>query len=126
MANTQITKEEFAACFAAGVFVHVSVFRYGEWDAHSFTLLEGTAILQVLLSLFHHELFTESVAASIQRGLLWTGAATTGLYTSMLFYRAFFHRLGRFPGPFPARLSQFYSTSVEKQTHALVIRLTMA
>lgn len=31
-----------------------------------------------------------------------------GLFGSMLVYRAFFHRLGRFPGPFAARLSNLY------------------
>ncbi|KAK7966263.1 cytochrome P450 [Apiospora aurea] len=31
-----------------------------------------------------------------------------GLYGSMLVYRAFFHRIGHFPGPFAARLSNLY------------------
>ncbi|BCR84059.1 cytochrome P450 [Aspergillus chevalieri] len=33
-----------------------------------------------------------------------------GLYSSMLVYRGFFHRLCQFPGPFLARLSNFYLT----------------
>lgn len=107
--------QELAACFAAGIFLHVSVFRYGEWDAHSLTLIEATAILQVLLSLFRHEMFSESVAYSIQCALLWIGATAAGLYTSILVYRVLFHRLRYFPGPFPARLSQFYSTYVRSR-----------
>lgn len=34
-----------------------------------------------------------------------------GLYFSMLIYRAFFHRLSRYPGPFLAKLSNFYITA---------------
>lgn len=111
MASVPVTKEELAACFAAGVFLHITVFRHGEWDAHSFTLLEAGAALQVILSLFAHEIFSEAVGASVQHGVLWAGAAVAGLLTSIVTYRAFlFHRLRRFPGPFPARLSQFYMT----------------
>lgn len=110
MANVQVTKEELGACFAAGVFLHLAIFRRGEWDAHSFTLLEGTAAVQILMSLFAHELFSESVICSIQHTLLWASSAMAGLYTSILIYRAFFHRLRHFPGPFPARLSQLYMT----------------
>lgn len=110
MANVQVTKQELAACFAGGVFLHITVFRHGEWDSHSFTLLEVTAVLQALLSLFAHEVFSETAVSSIQHALLWAGAAVAGLYTSIIVYRALFHRLRRFPGPFPARLSQLYMT----------------
>lgn len=110
MTNTKATKEELAACFAAGVFLHLTVFRRGEWDAHSFTVLEVAAVLQAFLSLFAHEIFSEPTVAAIQHALLWAAAAATGLYASMLVYRVSFHRLRRFPGPFAARLSQFYMT----------------
>ncbi|KAF3769021.1 cytochrome P450 [Cryphonectria parasitica EP155] len=106
----QATKEELAASFAAGVFLHLAVFRSGEWDAHSFTLLEVGAALQLVLSFFAHELFSEPAVDALQHGLYWAGAALAGLYASILVYRAFFHRLGRFPGPFTARLSTFYMT----------------
>ncbi|KAJ5166267.1 uncharacterized protein N7482_005048, partial [Penicillium canariense] len=33
-----------------------------------------------------------------------------GIYTSILFYRVFWHRLNCFPGPFLAKLSNFYVT----------------
>ncbi|ROV98453.1 hypothetical protein VPNG_08525 [Cytospora leucostoma] len=35
-------------------------------------------------------------------------AFLVGLFGSIVVYRAFFHRLGRFPGPFAARLSNLY------------------
>jgi cytochrome P450 len=34
-----------------------------------------------------------------------------GLFSSMLIYRAFFHRLRHYPGPFLAKLSTFYITA---------------
>lgn len=110
MANVQVTKEELGACFAAGIFLHLAIFRRGEWDAHSFTLLEVTATVQVLLSLFAHEVFSESMVCAVQHALIWASSAIAGLYTSIVLYRAFFHRLRHFPGPFAARLSQLYMT----------------
>lgn len=110
MAIFETTNHELLGCFAAGVVLHHAVFRHGEWDAHSDTLLHVTIAAQVLLSLFAHELFSESVAASLQHGMLWLASATAGLFTSMLVYRVFFHRLRHFPGPFGSRISQFYMT----------------
>jgi hypothetical protein len=47
------------------------------------------------------------------RGMLasWAvcGSYLVALFTSMTIYRVFFHRLSRFPGPFPARVSKMYS-----------------
>lgn len=37
------------------------------------------------------------------------GSYLAGLFTSMTVYRIFFHRLRRFPGPFPAKVSKLYS-----------------
>lgn len=110
MTSTQATKEELAACFAVGVFLHLSVFRSGEWDAHSFTLLEVAALVQVVLGLFAHEILSEAWHSAAQHGVYWAGAGLAGLYTSMLVYRAFFHRLRGFPGPSAARLSTAYMT----------------
>ncbi|CAN8099361.1 unnamed protein product [Discula destructiva] len=110
MSNYKVTKEELAACFAAGVLLHVTVFRHGEWDAHSLTLLEAASAAQLVLALTVHELFSESLIGSARHVTIWAGAAVAGLYSSMLIYRAFFHRLRRFPGPFMARLSTFYMT----------------
>lgn len=110
MSDLLITKVGVTAYFAIGILLHLSLFRHGEWDAHSFTLLKVAAVVQCILGLFVHNVFHESLAASAQHVALWAGAAAAGLYTSMLVYRAFFHRLRQFPGPFLARLSTFYMT----------------
>lgn len=118
MANAQ----EIAACFGAGVFLHLFVFRKGEWDDYSFTVLKVTATIQLLLTLFAHQVYDQSATATsaaaapslwdaFQHATLWTTSALAGLYTSLLAYRASpFHRLAPFPGPFSARLSTFHMT----------------
>lgn len=108
--NPHATKEEIAACFAAGVFLHLTIFRHGEWDAYSFTLLQAAALVLLVAGFFAHEAFPETLIGSAQHVTIWAIAAFTGLFSSILVYRAFFHRLRHFPGPFPARLSTFYMT----------------
>lgn len=111
MTAPDVSTQELAACFGAGVLVHLAVFRRGEWDAHSFTVLAVAATLQVLLTLLaHHQtgssLALAPLADSLRRAGLWTASALAGLATSLLAYRASpWHRLARFPGPFAARLS---------------------
>lgn len=105
------TKEEVAACFAAGIFLHLTLFRRGEWDAYSFTVLQAAAAILLVAGLFVHEAFPETTPlGSAQHVTTWAVAAVAGLFSSILVYRAFFHRLGHFPGPFPARLSTLYMT----------------
>lgn len=55
---------------------------------------------------FYTDNLGRSVTAIAGLGL----SLVAGLTLSILTYRAFFHRLNRFPGPFAARLSNFYPT----------------
>ncbi|KAJ0107909.1 hypothetical protein J7T55_007121 [Diaporthe amygdali] len=110
MTNIPVTKEELAASFAVGAGLHQAFLRHGEWDNYSFKLIVSAAAVETLLSLFVHVYFSEPPADAIWHALYWTLAATAGIYTSMLLYRAFFHRLRSLPGPFAARLSTFYMT----------------
>ncbi|PSR97179.1 averantin oxidoreductase, partial [Coniella lustricola] len=108
--------------FAVGVGLHVVVFRHGEWDleASNLGVLAVAAPFAVAVGV---DMVSQRVGASSSSSpvrsseTLWvTGKTATtlvaicilGIYTSMLVYRAFFHRLGRFPGPFGARLSHFW------------------
>jgi hypothetical protein len=56
--------------------------------------------------------FVAKLSLSITSALLHTclasGVFLASLYGSILVYRAFFHRLNHFPGPFAARLSNLY------------------
>lgn len=110
MSNLQVTREQLAAAFAVGAALQQAFLRHGEWDNYSFRLIVGAAALETLLSLLVHVRFSEPPANAVQHALCWTLAAIAGIYVSMLLYRAFFHRLRHFPGPFAARLSTFYMT----------------
>ncbi|KAI1173798.1 cytochrome P450 monooxygenase-like protein [Nemania sp. FL0916] len=73
----------------SGISAHVLVFRVGEWDVASLSIFG-----------YYSTAFVISIA----------GYHVSGLYSSMLIYRAFFHRLSGYQGPFLARLSNFYIT----------------
>ena len=90
-----------------GVSAHILIFRVGEWDKAS-----------VSVAAFHVAAFLVAAATSylqfnvpVAEAAKVAGCYLVGLYSSMLVYRAFFHRLGRYPGPFLARLSNFYITA---------------
>lgn len=95
----------------SGISAHILIYRHGEWDLHA------PAIFLSYASILLSAVVLEHVAA-------WTGAQYSiplvktvfwhvgGVYVSMLTYRAFFHRLSEFPGPFFARLSNFYVTAL--------------
>ena len=110
MSNFQVTTKELAASFAVGAALQQVILRHGEWDNYSFKLIVGAATVEALLSLFVHVRFSETPVNAVQHALCWSAAAIAGIYVSMLLYRAFFHRLRAFPGPFAARLSTFYMT----------------
>ncbi|KAJ0312193.1 hypothetical protein COL516b_001265 [Colletotrichum fioriniae] len=100
--------------FVLGTQLHVFVFRKGEWDTattrlfRNFTL--GIGLLTAALSRGAPETFPTNAAALKTAGSL-TAALVAGIYTSLLVYRAAFHRLNGFKGPFLARLSNLWITS---------------
>jgi len=97
--------------FTSGVLVHLGIFRVGEWDVETPKIVASyisvaTIALFVSGNLQPHDYFMGVWA--VAQGLTYHIA---GIFTSMLIYRAFFHRLARYPGPFAARLSNFWITS---------------
>ncbi|KAL4901938.1 hypothetical protein BDW74DRAFT_169892 [Aspergillus multicolor] len=89
---------------ATGVCTHLFFYRHGEWDLKAPSILSSYMVLSIMA-------FILDSVASIRLGwalslIFWHIAA---VYTSMVFYRAFFHRLHMFPGPFLARFSNFYA-----------------
>ncbi|RKL10721.1 hypothetical protein BFJ68_g8699 [Fusarium oxysporum] len=104
------TPQAFGAAFLLGVLVHVFVLRKGEWDLWTVKLIKAWATYEVTVSLFLAQLYSFSVWQALSVTNKWFASFATGLSISILVYRAFFHRLNRFPGPFLARLSAFYPT----------------
>ncbi len=93
---------------ASGVSAHLAVFRRGEWDVSSpsifvfYSTVFAAAMLSSYAGLVNVAPSEVAQAAAYHAG---------GLYGSMLVYRAFFHRLSDYPGPFLARLTNFYITA---------------
>ncbi|RBR21164.1 hypothetical protein FVER53590_10685 [Fusarium verticillioides] len=104
------TRQAFGAAFMLGVLVHIFILRKGEWDLWTVKLIKAWATYEVTVSLFLTQLYSFSVWQALSVTNKWFTSFVTGLSISILTYRAFFHRLNRFPGPFLARLSTFYAT----------------
>jgi len=103
---------------ASGVLAHLFIFRRGEWDVASpsifvfyFSLFLGAAALSSYPDLDPGDIpWLELVRIG--------GCHAAGLYGSMLVYRGLLHRLSGYPGPFLARLSNFYITALSmKKMH---------
>ncbi|KAK4550276.1 hypothetical protein LTR36_003243 [Oleoguttula mirabilis] len=108
--------------FAIGVALHVFLFRIGEWDLQTTALVATSAIAQAATIIGVQVLFPREYDAHLH-AIMDVGiiaiCMTTGTFISMLCYRAFFHRLNRFPGPFAARLSNIYPTYLSAKRRQL-------
>lgn len=100
--------------FGTGVFLHVSVYRRGEWDLIVPKLLSAYVVLfigavgwtQQKLNFQHQESLS-----SVIRAWAWLSAChAVGIILSMGVYRLLFHRLRAFPGPFWAKVTNVYHT----------------
>ncbi|KAK3987119.1 Tryprostatin B 6-hydroxylase [Cladorrhinum sp. PSN332] len=92
---------------ASGVAAHVLIFRIGEWDVASPSIFVSYASLFSAAAAVCYAYLGIPVSEAGIIGL----CHLAGLYLSMLLYRGFFHRLSKYPGPFLARLSNFYITA---------------
>ncbi|KAJ5180127.1 cytochrome P450 oxidoreductase [Penicillium capsulatum] len=98
----------------SGIGAHVFLYRHGEWDLATPLLVASYAL--VSLTLIALERFQTLCLLGLDPApgwaLGWITYHILGVYGSMLFYRGALHRLRRFPGPFCARLSNLYATSL--------------
>lgn len=107
--SSVLTRDGLAV--ASGVFAHVAVFRRGEWDVAApsvfavYFLVFASALGFAYTGFLGPQFPSYSVIAQLE------ALHVAGIYTSMLLYRAFFHRLRKYPGPFLARLTNFYITA---------------
>lgn len=113
MTDTQLLQAHCLS-FALGVPLHVFVFRRGEWDVMTTKLIRnfalGAGLLAAALSQLAPETFP-TVPAALKAACSLTGVLIAGVYASLLVYRAGFHRLNSFDGPWLARMSNLYITS---------------
>lgn len=90
-----------------GMLLH-QIFRYVEVDNCGWEMVCTYLASLILLAVGLVQFSNLSVGSALQHTCLAGTMCLTALYVSILVYRAFFHRLHRFPGPFTARLSNLY------------------
>jgi hypothetical protein len=102
-----------STAFSLGVLSHIAIFNRGEWDVAtgkicviviSSQALGVAGLLHYVPEEYESPIFAFKVFVKI------TSFWVIGIFTSILIYRAFFHRLNGFPGPYLARLSNLYPT----------------
>lgn len=98
-----------AVSLLAGVFSHHLVFRPFEIDGYAWHLFFTYLVAFFLLIAGNVYLTKYSVVLALARALFVATAYNSGVVISIFTYRAFFHPLNRFPGPFLAKLTRFYA-----------------
>lgn len=96
----------FAA--VAGVASHVLHFINGEFHIRAPTVARFYFISFAILSLLEFKVLERPFYDALVLSSLVASVYVSALFTSILIYRAFFHRLRNFPGPPLAKLSKFY------------------
>ena len=106
-----------AAAVCLGVAAHLVLFRHGYWDLYGISLVFSFTAVDVGLAaalLLAGEAHSYREALSTSSALV--GWVLVGVFASLLVYRAAFHRLNRFPGPFAARLSALHTVSLHAKS----------
>jgi hypothetical protein len=101
----------YAGAALAGVVSHLGYFIRGEHYHEGPKLVPLYTLVFGAVGLGLYKLQALSILEST---IMTAGIATSyflALFTSILVYRAFFHRLGKFKGPFLGRLSNLYHVS---------------
>jgi hypothetical protein len=113
------TQVAIALSLLAGVVSHHLLFRPVEIDGYAWQLFFTYLIAFSVLIFGHVCLSGYSAIMALARVSLIVTAYNAGAVTSIIIYRAFFHPLNRFPGPFWAKISRFYAmNNAAKQVQA--------
>ena len=94
---------------STGVLSHIFYFSRGEHHKQALPYLQLTAASIPILALALVRLLHLSYGQALLYAAGIVGSFLGGVWTSMIIYRAFFHRLNRFPGPWSLKLSKFSS-----------------
>ncbi|KAF4767991.1 hypothetical protein HAV15_002358 [Penicillium sp. str.  len=102
----------FGVALIAGITSHVGYFLHGEHHRGCYQIVKTYLTLEIIITGLlirknGHDLTTSAIQAAIV-----TVAYVLGLFGSMGLYRGFFHPLCRVPGPFLARFSNLYHSSL--------------
>ena len=102
--------ETLAGLFGLGVMSHVFALRKGEWDLWTMKFIYAWITYEAVVPCALIQFRPMAYIDAIFTANMLLSAFISGMTISILTYRAFFHRLNRFPGPFIARLTNVYAT----------------
>lgn len=107
---------------AAGVASHLGLFRHGEWHMQAPVLLRIALALSLFIFGAQIRYETGFNSASLTTSLSIILSYVAALFSSILLYRRFFHRLRNFPGPTWAGLTKFWHVfhCLDSQNHLLL------
>jgi hypothetical protein len=114
-----------AIAATSGVAVHIAVLRPFEVEYFMYRLLGSLSLVCFLLSTAYYTAGFTILEVVMQVSVI-AMSFNAGLFTSMITYRIFFHRLGHFPGPFGAKVTRFWSawiTAREVKYHKEVAQM---
>lgn len=107
----------FVTVALSGILAHHVFFKRFEIDTHPlliFVLFLGGPSISSFVLRTYTTTYAESASLI---GFLLVLCFLLSLWASILGYRAFFHPLRKFPGPFYAKLTKFWALSQAAKTH---------
>jgi hypothetical protein len=104
------SSESLVGLFLLGVFAHVFALRKGEWDLWTMRFIYAWITYEAVTPCALKQFWSIAYFDAILTTNKWLFSFLSGMTSSILIYRGFFHRLNRFPGPFIARLSNVYAS----------------
>jgi tryprostatin B 6-hydroxylase len=106
-----------------GVVSHLTYFIHGEHHNSAPTLAVLCGIVPVLLYIGQVFYMDTQISQAARNTATIYISYFAGLWTSIIIYRVFFHRLNGFPGPFMAKVSKLWHVYqvIPKSDNRLVI-----
>lgn len=87
-----------------------------EIDRYQFHIMFASLASFVILFANFHHYQNHKISGSLLGATAIASSFAGGFFGSTIIYRAFFHKLHRFPGPFLAKISRFYAFMIAVTT----------
>lgn len=97
--------------FASGIASHLLYFQRGEHHMYGLTYFWTTISTTVAAIIYLHTQQKYELGDAVSVAVSTAGTWVVGILSSVLLYRLFLNPLNKFPGPFGARLTQFWWSS---------------